>query len=325
MLDYFLETMYKGAQQRSLRNEMAEGFKNLPVSELKKIASGELKLADYDDDRWLCKFKGTPLYDDALEMETHSIELEAQRQKMDLEDNAERRAKNRSRDEIWDAQDALRLKKRMLELELRKGELQAATGQPQETSEEELEEYPEEEAEEEEEDEKSAAAYFLSKHRNEVMSKFAARGGFGLATSPGVAMLSPENAMMQSPHALASMRFEAALEKQASVLRTDAAQVADLWGRQMAHLEKEAGLGQTVLGGLQGAGRFLGAAGKGVYQAGKASGWQGAREALGRVGSLGGQMAGQFVKQNPGAAAAIGGGALGTAALGGAALGRGTA
>lgn len=176
MLDHLLEVMYKDASARNIRNEMAQGLKNLPVEELRKLASGELKLADYDNDHWLCKFKDTPFYDEALELETHSIELEAQQQKMSLEDNEERRARQDARSALWDAQDALRLKKRMLELDMRKAELSAVTGEPEESAMEELEESPEEEAAEEvpEDEEKAAAVdYLLNRHRHEVMAKFA--------------------------------------------------------------------------------------------------------------------------------------------------------
>ena len=91
MLDHYLEIAYQADEKQSVRNQMAEGFKHLPVEELKKIASGELKMAFYDDDKWLCKFRGTPLYDEALALETQSLELDAQQQKLQLEDSAERR------------------------------------------------------------------------------------------------------------------------------------------------------------------------------------------------------------------------------------------
>jgi hypothetical protein len=174
MLDRFLEVAYQAESQRNIRNEMAEGLKNLPVDELRKIASGEIKLSGYDDDDWLCKFRGTDLYDEALALETECLELDAQQQQLNLEDNAERRERGAQRDEIWDQKDAVRLKKRLLELELRKAELAAmggggeveapvAPGPPEE----------EPEMEEEEPDEKDAAAYFINKRRDEVMAKFA--------------------------------------------------------------------------------------------------------------------------------------------------------
>lgn len=311
MLDHMLEVMYKQAQQTSIRNQMADGLKHLPVSELKKLASGEMKLAFHDDDDWLCKFKGTPMYDDALQLETQCLELDAQQQQMSLAENEERRARSNERDAIWDQKDAIRLKKRLLELDLRKAELAAAGGGEEfEEPEEELEEAEEEGEEEGEEDEKEAvASYFVRKQLDTVMGKFAA-------------------ALPQStpnPLEVLSQRFEQAIQKTAAVEPTDAMQVADLWGRQMAHMDKQAGIGGAMLQGLQGAGKFLGAAGKGVYQAGKAGGVEGAKGALGQVAGLGGQMAGNFVKQNPVAAAALGGGALGTAALGGAAAGRASA
>lgn len=570
MLDYFLEAIYKSAQQRSTRNEMAEGLKNLPIDELRKLASGEVKLSGYDDDNWICKFEGTPFYDEALALETQCLELDTKQQEMDLEDSQRRREESRASNEVWDAKDAIRLKKRLLELALRKAELGERRG---ESLVEETE--PELEEGELEDEEKSAAAYFVNKRRHEVLAKFAAElttgareeiktknfavsakksdtgepkypihdpaharnalvrvRQFGSPSEkskvysavakkyPALATRSEvvppqqqrkaekklglekgeESQKVEAPkqkvsHAVASMRLGAALAKMAALSPADAyglteeelmeaaaggakdmkgmraaalsgmkdmrgdleeaasyakahpikhrlplavglgipagvggamighavrpglgtaigglggaalggvggyaltpspeekaqlaqnyaeaaaqmgrsatlraglrramlehailgdagksgaltalrseigpktasvntLQVADLWGRQMAFneygaMQKEAlGIAGTALQGLRGAGRFLQAAGKGVYGAGKAGGVQGAKGALGRVTGLGGQMAGQFAMQNPQAAALLAGGALGAAGLGGAALGRTTA
>lgn len=322
MLDHMLEVMYKQAQQTSIRNQMADGLKHLPVAELRKIASGEVKLADYDggEGSWLCKFKGTPLYDHALELETQCLELDAKQQQMSLAENAERRERNNERDAIWDAKDAIRLKKRLLELELRKAELAAETGMAQESVEEEFEESPEEEAAEsipeDEAAEKDAAAYFVNKMRHEVMTKFASRMGIGLASSP-YAGKQPELALVER---LLGKKVQPKKQK-------DAEKKASMRFSAAAYrMRKEAGLGQvasTAWQGLKGAGTAI----KGLAQRGttayQGGGMQGLGKALQRGGSQMIQQGAQFAAQNPGAAAMIGGGALGATALGAGAAGAG--
>lgn len=305
MLDHYLEIAYQADERQSVRNQMADGFKNLPVDELKKIASGELKLAGYDDDNWLCKFRGTPFYDDALQLETQCLELDAQQQKMNLEESSERRERTSARDALWDAKDAIRLKKRLLELDLRKAELEAETGMEDESSVEEMQESPEEEAEEEvpedveEEEEDDDDFPPELKEASARMAKFAKAG-----------------------RERRRSKEEKAGEKQASA--DDAMQVADFWGRQMAHIsemDKDAGLGSTVLEGLKGAGgaiKNLATRGATVYQKG---GGEGLQKALMRGGKQAVQRGSQWAAENPAAAGAIGAGALGTAALGGAGLG----
>jgi len=297
MLDHFLESMYKDAQAKSIRNQMAEGLKHLPVDELRKLASGKVKLAYHDDDNWLCKFKGTPFYDNALELETQCLELDAKQQQISLKDNEERRARNSERESLWDAKDSIRLKKRLLELELRKAELEAETGMPQESAEEEFEESPEEEADEafpeEELAEKDASAYFVNKMRHEAMAKFASQ--------------LPQQELPK----IASFRFSMAAHR----------------------LQKEAGLGQvasTAWQGLKGAGKFIGEAAKGTAGVVKGGGGvQGAMTGLGLSGQAGLQRAGNFIKQNPGAAAMLAGGGAAATGVGGLAaggvLGRATA
>lgn len=115
MLDKFLEAAYEHQQRTSLRNEMAEGFKNLPLDELAKIASGELKLASYDEGDWLDKFKGSPLYDQALALEEECLRI-------DIAEQQHRGQEQSMSQQLWNAKDSIRLKKRMLELQLRQSE-----------------------------------------------------------------------------------------------------------------------------------------------------------------------------------------------------------
>ena len=95
MFDHFLEIACRQDQQHALRNEMAEHFKMLPVEELQKIASGELKLADCCDsgeDDWLSKFRTTPLYPQALSLEEELLQLDvAEQQQQHVPPAPERR------------------------------------------------------------------------------------------------------------------------------------------------------------------------------------------------------------------------------------------
>lgn len=171
MLDLALEAAYEAEKKNTARQEMVDAFMHFPEDELKKIASGELKLAYGDDDDWLKKFEDTPLYDQALALEEASLEIDIADQQQRISENEERQAKNQQRDAIWDQKDALRLKKRMLELELRKGQL---GGGAEEEEGEEEEEAPEVEESEGEAPEKlsSAAAYFY-RQRQRVLDHMA--------------------------------------------------------------------------------------------------------------------------------------------------------
>jgi hypothetical protein len=114
MLDQMLEAAYEEDQKDKARQQMAEAFMSFPEEELHKIASGEVKLADFgSDEDWLEKFQGTPMYDQALA-------LEEQKLKLDIAQQQSRRQERAGRDQLWDARDAICLQKRMLELQLRK-------------------------------------------------------------------------------------------------------------------------------------------------------------------------------------------------------------
>jgi hypothetical protein len=124
MLDAFLEVLVEKEARHSAREEMADAFMALPVDELHKIASGAMKLADYDDHDWLSKFKGTPLYEPALQLEQQCLEL-------DIQSQQQQQARQQETDQdraIWNAKDGIRLKKRMLDLELLKMESSAEAG-----------------------------------------------------------------------------------------------------------------------------------------------------------------------------------------------------
>jgi len=118
MLEQFLEVIYEADKQASIREELVEAMKGLPVDELKKIASGEVKLGcglDGGEGAWLDRFQGSPLYSQALALEEEALNIEMQEQES-------RQAEREQRNQSWDARDTIRVKKRMLELNMRKGE-----------------------------------------------------------------------------------------------------------------------------------------------------------------------------------------------------------
>lgn len=120
MIDQFLLTSYGQQQVKTAQRELIDKLKTFPLDELLKCASGDptSKLA-FDNcvgppgecASWVDQFKGTPLFEQAVELERQSLQAEAQEQ--------ERRKEMRTVDQqSWDARDALNLKRRMLALEL---------------------------------------------------------------------------------------------------------------------------------------------------------------------------------------------------------------
>jgi hypothetical protein len=181
MLDHFLERALAKQAKDDTRQEMVDAFMQFPDDELHKIATGRVKLScmmeDGDND-WLGKFDGTPLYDQALALEEEKLELDVQAQQQRLAENEERRAKSQERDSVWDAKDAIRLKKRLLELELRKSQLGGGEEEEPELEEEMEAEGPEPpepeegevpEAEEEPAPEKLGAVEVLYQQRQQML------------------------------------------------------------------------------------------------------------------------------------------------------------
>jgi hypothetical protein len=124
MLDAFLEVLVEKEARHTAREELSNRFMSLPVDELQKIASGSMKLADFDDQDWLSKFKGTPLYESALQLEQRCLELDIQQQQA----QQAQQAQSHQNQAVYDAKDGVRLQKRMLDLELVKMESSTAAG-----------------------------------------------------------------------------------------------------------------------------------------------------------------------------------------------------
>lgn len=130
MLDHFLKVAYERSEADKKHDALVEDLMKLPDEELHKIARGEHKLAMLSLKAgdggacWLDQFKGTPLYAQAVSLEEEDLKLEIEQ----TQRRAAERAQMDSRSDIWDARDALCVKKRLLELELRKSELAQETG-----------------------------------------------------------------------------------------------------------------------------------------------------------------------------------------------------
>jgi hypothetical protein len=119
MLDSFLGVAYTHEAKAQLEKEAVALLKQLPADDLLKLASGE-KLAWMGADpcgpggstSFLDKFKGTPLFEEALALEQEEL----QAQMTDLERRKEQRVTQQGEQGLWDMQDQLRIKKRLLEL-----------------------------------------------------------------------------------------------------------------------------------------------------------------------------------------------------------------
>ena len=121
MLNEFLEIVYAEDMKKQAQAEKNFLFSQLPAEDLRKIASGvPLKEACMcgDGESFLDKFKGTPFLQQAVALEQEMLQTEMLEQQKRVEDR-ERRA---SEDNVWDARDRIRLKKKLLELELAKSQ-----------------------------------------------------------------------------------------------------------------------------------------------------------------------------------------------------------
>jgi len=126
MLDKYLEIQVREQEKVASRDQFVERMMLLPNEELFEIQrTGEIKLAYYggsdilssDPDRktWLDHFKGTPLYARAIALEEEDLKMQAADDQANMVEDQERMQKRQARD-------ALRLEKRLLELELVKSE-----------------------------------------------------------------------------------------------------------------------------------------------------------------------------------------------------------
>ena len=116
MLDAFLKVALKQEQTKTASRQLTDKLKEFPLDELIALANGDLtsKLAycgDGGSGDWLDKYKGSALFDKAVQLEKQLLEADAA---ADVKRDEER-ATDR---EVDVRRDALRMQKRMLDLDL---------------------------------------------------------------------------------------------------------------------------------------------------------------------------------------------------------------
>ena len=122
MLDQYLRVAYESTQTKVAHRELIDQLKTLPLEELIKAANGDptSKLTYTDgpsDGQWIDKYKGTPLFEKAIELEKQLLQIDMQ----ENQEHAARRAEEKAeepRTNFYDQRDALKLQQRMLDLEL---------------------------------------------------------------------------------------------------------------------------------------------------------------------------------------------------------------
>jgi hypothetical protein len=126
MLNEFLEVVYESEQKKEAQVELVEQMKKLPNTELAKLAFGSsgVKEAFYDtDEEWLDKFKGSPLFERAAQLEEQLLQIQMSQQQ-------NRQSQRDMSEEFHTQRDQICLQKKLLGLELAKMEQTEVTGQP---------------------------------------------------------------------------------------------------------------------------------------------------------------------------------------------------
>lgn len=110
MLDQFLSVVLAAETKQVEEIKLARVLEGLDEEDLRKLASGEAKLSFGACEDWLEKYKGTPLFEQAVALERAELESEVARTKA--------MASAPSWDEMNKTQDGIRVQKKMLDLEL---------------------------------------------------------------------------------------------------------------------------------------------------------------------------------------------------------------
>lgn len=281
MIDEFLRVAYEVETKKQAEYELVGMLEDLPIVELRKLASGtpiaELyaKTAYLDSapcspdgggpTSFLDKFKDTPLFEQAMALEQEMLQAEAADIQKRMEDNAQPRP--------WEVMDQIRLKKRLLELQLAKSQSGAEAAPPGEPA--------------------QGAGAPGPVPAEGVQDNSQGLGG-GVAKSASAQMVQHSDAFAR---ALARSDFEKAARAEALL------KVGSVAGEVLA---KSAGIGSSIMGSLNGG------------ALGRAAGWAIAHPSA--AGSIAGGVAGAgagAVAGGPGNR--LGGAAMGAA--GGAALG----
>lgn len=111
MLDQFLAVAYEDRTEKTAQDALISRMRTMPTEVIEKIAFGGMPcdMKAGDPKSWLDIFKGTPLFEKAVELERAEIQLEQQ----DLEQRMNTQAQD-----TWTKRDGIRLQKKMLELDL---------------------------------------------------------------------------------------------------------------------------------------------------------------------------------------------------------------
>lgn len=293
MLDKFLEVACTKSKTASAHLKLAKSLQQLPISTLKKIASGEEKLAFLGGcgggEEWIAKFQGTPLAAKAIELAKAELQLEIQR-------SENSRSSDESYRHINAQQDDISIQRKMLELELLGGGSSEEAVAPEGAEPVEAVEPPVEEVVEEEvvAPEQEAAMPPTEPQQAPPQAQPEAPkkpDGSSLSIKVDQGKKEEEKPKPEMKEAIASMRMQLAVSR----------------------MSKEA---FNPLPAMQAAGKgiagFASGAAKNIGSAYSAGGMRAAGSMAKSVGKDGLQMAGNYAKANPLAAA----GAAGAAGLG---------
>jgi hypothetical protein len=120
MLDLFLKVGYARNELQAKEAAFIEDLKKLDALTLYQLAqngdfAAATKLSYIDDDgKFLDRFKGTQLFEQALALEQEEVQAEM----LDQQRREERKLTNKDDDNLYDRRSSIRLKKKLLELEL---------------------------------------------------------------------------------------------------------------------------------------------------------------------------------------------------------------
>lgn len=131
MLNAYLEMLCEKEKTAAQQLKLVGLLQKLPEEEVMKIAYGGAIADCYDSEKcWTTQFEGTPMHEQALQLEQQDLELQIQKKQKDLAESEQTTITRAEDHAFYDQQDALRLQKRILELELNKAKLEAAGAPP---------------------------------------------------------------------------------------------------------------------------------------------------------------------------------------------------
>jgi hypothetical protein len=128
MIPAYITTVYENDLKKQANRELVDGLKNLPISELVDLANGKvtektacINALGSPSESWLDKYKGSALFDQAVQLEQQLIQLEMQEQQKREAQKANREQMEQQFgdcSDIYDQKDRISLQKRMLDLQL---------------------------------------------------------------------------------------------------------------------------------------------------------------------------------------------------------------